>query len=403
MSHDDDYCDSDSPSPPRAPARGKAKKASQPADVSVPEESPKSRRGHISSVKQKENDKQEEDAKDAQIAKLKQQNKNLAKRAEKAKTDLRERDVARTPPESEEEDEDVEMSSFSASYQREGPQIGVFPKEVGSVDVEGVVIIEKELPPVYERMLSTVPAPGGVRALGVYGTIHCQSLSSSSIEISRQKRARLAEDVDVLELLIMHVPVARRPNTMPEGRAALSKPRNTAHFGPPWSTDPEENLKSELALLSWGHAVTMLVSAPDVWDFGCLRPSVALTRLSRKKAFSGWVMDRHGQVAEGESVLSTGKALTDNFSYVLMVSNSRSALDATAPHCRRKGSRYEKHLKFQSLPSTDLLGFHSIPVIPSDVGGTSLPFHINMEWKLDPTHFQFEDYFDSQLTRPWKR
>ncbi|KAJ7477774.1 hypothetical protein B0H11DRAFT_2234452 [Mycena galericulata] len=89
-------------------------------DLAAP--TPKSTRPRQSSSKVKEIEKRADIAKDAQIAALKQQVKNLGKKNEKNKEVLRERDVQRTPPESEEEDDNevVEMSSYSNSFVSKG-------------------------------------------------------------------------------------------------------------------------------------------------------------------------------------------------------------------------------------------------------------------------------------------
>ncbi|KAJ7264686.1 hypothetical protein C8J57DRAFT_1512036 [Mycena rebaudengoi] len=79
-------------------------------------------RSRKASGKVAENLERDAESKDAQIEKLKKQLKSLSQKHEKTKHDIRERDAERTPPESEEEDEDdtVQMSSFSASIVSKG-------------------------------------------------------------------------------------------------------------------------------------------------------------------------------------------------------------------------------------------------------------------------------------------
>ncbi|KAJ7239444.1 hypothetical protein C8J57DRAFT_1528102 [Mycena rebaudengoi] len=98
----------------------KAKKL--PAVDFTDQESSRPARSRKASGKVAENLERDAESKDAQIEKLKKQLKSLSQKHEKTKYDIRERDAERTPPESEEEDEDdtVQMSSFSASIVSKG-------------------------------------------------------------------------------------------------------------------------------------------------------------------------------------------------------------------------------------------------------------------------------------------
>ncbi|KAF7355810.1 hypothetical protein MVEN_00909200 [Mycena venus] len=82
---------------------------------------PKAARVIKSTQKRKENDDRANAARDAEIEALKKQVLTLKKKHEKTKSELRERDVNRAPPESEEEDDEpVDMSGFSSSFVSRG-------------------------------------------------------------------------------------------------------------------------------------------------------------------------------------------------------------------------------------------------------------------------------------------
>ncbi|KAJ7087970.1 hypothetical protein B0H15DRAFT_801037 [Mycena belliarum] len=124
---DSDDCDSGeeygSPSPrPAARKRTVTKDVPLPSlDLSHLESQSRPSRSRKESMKQQENTKDAVNAKDAKIAQLMKQLKNSKKKEERTAAELRERDVNKAPAESEEEDEEpVEMSSYSASFISKG-------------------------------------------------------------------------------------------------------------------------------------------------------------------------------------------------------------------------------------------------------------------------------------------
>ncbi|KAJ7168728.1 hypothetical protein C8R46DRAFT_1268186 [Mycena filopes] len=79
------------------------------------------------SAKVKENAERDNAAKDARVLALQKQVTSMKKKLEKSKAETRERDADGAPPESEEED-DVEMSSFSGSFVSKGIASQTAPK-----------------------------------------------------------------------------------------------------------------------------------------------------------------------------------------------------------------------------------------------------------------------------------
>ncbi|KAJ6545614.1 hypothetical protein B0H19DRAFT_1238375 [Mycena capillaripes] len=123
---DDSDSDSDSDSSPGSPVRGRSSGKLPAIDFAAAD--PKLARRAQPSQKQKENQNRDDASKDAQLAALKKQIKNLQKKNEQTKAKLQERDAEHAPPESEEEDDPVDMSAFSNSFKSRGVVSQTAPK-----------------------------------------------------------------------------------------------------------------------------------------------------------------------------------------------------------------------------------------------------------------------------------